>query len=71
VERVIKVRYGRTGEWDEGMVKTYYWTERRDMQGEYVLDVEKFLPLLDYYYELRGWDRPPEFRPDENLKSLD
>ena len=49
MERTIEVRYGRTREWDEGIVKTYYWTERRDMQGEHVLDVEKFRtsPLKD------------------------
>ena len=70
VERAIEVRYGRTREWDEGIVKTYYWTGRPDMQGEHVLDVEKFLPLLDYYYELRGWDKATGIPTRQKLEEL-
>ncbi|MCD6089180.1 hypothetical protein J7K07_05635 [Candidatus Bathyarchaeota archaeon] len=70
MERAIEVRYGRTREWDEGIVKTYYWTGRPDMQGEHVLDVEKFLQLLDYYYELRGWDKATGIPTRQKLEEL-
>jgi aldehyde:ferredoxin oxidoreductase len=58
LERAIEVRYGRTRQWDEDIIRSYYWTGRPDMQGKYTLDPDRFIStILEPYYEQSGWDK--------------
>jgi hypothetical protein len=58
LERAIEsVWYGRTRDWDEEILRSYYWTGRPDMHGERTLDPESFIAdILEPYYRLSGWD---------------
>ncbi len=67
--RAIDIRnHGRSRETDEAVAKSLTFPAFTD---QVVLDLEKFRPMLDKYYELRGWNPANGWPTRAKLEDLD
>jgi aldehyde:ferredoxin oxidoreductase len=74
LERSIQIRnYGRSRKDDESVIPYFEYPEwwQSSLVGEKKkLDVDKFIPLLEKYYQLRGWDVRSGWPTAETLSRL-
>lgn len=74
LERVLQIRYfGRSRRDDESIIP--YMEQEENLANPFLgkkqsLDREKFLKLMDEYYELRGWDRATGWPTPSKLEEL-
>jgi aldehyde:ferredoxin oxidoreductase len=66
LERCIMVREGRTRRDDEVVIQYFQRPDRAGIR----LDVQKFLSLMNEFYELRGWDSKTGWPRKETLEAL-
>jgi hypothetical protein len=74
LERAITVRhYGRTRAMDERVIPAFEYDENwinPEIGVRMRLDRAQFLPLMDEYYRLRGWDVETGWPTRERLQAL-
>ncbi|MFC1847085.1 aldehyde ferredoxin oxidoreductase N-terminal domain-containing protein [Chloroflexota bacterium] len=75
VMRAIHVRQGRTREHDESVIRFFTDIPSREVpegfpEEEHYLKRDKFIALLERYYELRGWDVATGWPTRAKLESL-
>ena len=75
LERANTVRHwGRTRAMDERVIPAFEYKENwvnPELGTRMALDREQFLPLMDEYYRLRGWDVETGWPTPERLAHLD
>jgi aldehyde:ferredoxin oxidoreductase len=74
MERALQIRhFGRSRQDDEGVIP-YFGTEENLVNPfigtKQAIDRDKFLELMDRYYELRGWDQVTGWPTQEKLLEL-
>jgi aldehyde:ferredoxin oxidoreductase len=74
LERAITVRHwGRTRAMDERVIPSFEYGEDRfnpEIGVRMKLDRDRFLPVMDEYYRLRGWDVEAGWPTEEKLERL-
>jgi hypothetical protein len=74
LERAITIRHwGRTRAMDERVIPSFEYDEDRinpEIGERKKLDRTQFLPVMDEYYRLRGWDVETGWPTAERLESL-
>jgi len=74
LERALQIRhFGRSREDDEGIIPYFELEENMAnpvLGVKHAVDREKFLALMDRYYELRGWDGETGWPTPEKLVDL-
>jgi hypothetical protein len=74
LERAITIRHwGRTRAMDERVIASFEYDEDRvnpELGVRKKLDRDQFLPVMDEYYRLRGWDVEMGWPTEERLESL-
>ena len=75
LERANVIRHwGRTRAMDERVIPSFEYDENwvnPELGVRMALDREQFLPLMDEYYRLRGWDVETGWPTQQKLQSLD
>lgn len=74
LERAITIRhYGRTRAMDERVLPAFEYDENwvnPELGARQRLDRERFMPVMDEYYRLRGWDVQSGWPTSERLEAL-